>query len=192
MATPLISRPRFHALRVRRPPQPLRRHVQPPGGAEDGPEVSDLGPLGAAAVGVHGGHLRRVAAVLAEAAEACRVQDARAHAEPPKRAPPLHRVEHVLLLHARRGPPRRVPPVEQRHRPAVGGHEEEARVQLVADVVACHAVELVGADKEVLGAVDEVQPRERVPQPHHVHILAKSTTHHDINHYASNQGDGHD
>jgi hypothetical protein len=163
--------PRFCALRVRRPPQLRGRPVeQPGGGAEGSPDVSDLGPLGEAAVGVHGGHLRSVAAVLAEPAEARRVQDARAHAEPLQRAVPHHPVQHVLLLHARRSVPRCMPLVEQRHRPVVGGHEEEARVQLVAGVVVRLAVEIVAADQEVLvGAA--VQHRERVPQPHHVQIL---------------------
>ena len=64
---------------MRRPPHQARcRPVQQPGGAEDGPEIGDLRPLSAAVVDVHDGHLRRVAAVLAEAAEARRVQDARA------------------------------------------------------------------------------------------------------------------
>jgi hypothetical protein len=72
--------PRFCALRVRRPPQFRGRPVeQPGGGAQGSPDVGDLGPLGGASVGVHGGHLRSVAAVLAEPAEARRVQDARAH-----------------------------------------------------------------------------------------------------------------
>jgi len=155
---------------MRWPPKLRRRPVEPLGGAKDGLEVSDLGPLGAAAVGVHGGHLRRVPAVLAEPAEARRVQDAHAQAEPAERAAPLHPVQHVLLLHPRRDPPRRVPLVEQRHRPVVRVHEEEARVQLVAGVVVRHAVELVGADQQVL-ALTAVQLRERIPQPHHVHIL---------------------
>lgn len=171
---------------MRWPPNLRRRPVEPLGGAKNGLEVGDLGPLGAAAVGVHGGHLRRVPAVLAEAAEARRVQDAHAQAEPAERAAPLHPVQHVLLLHPRRAPPRRVPLVEQRHRPVVGGHEEEARVELVAGVVVRHAVELVGADQEVL-ALTAVQLRERIPQPHHVHILYTNQKHQNL----SSNGDAH-
>lgn len=169
----IASQPRFYALAMR---WPLNLHpcpVEPLRGAKNGLEIGYLRPLGAAAVGVHGGHLRRVPAVLAEAAEARRVQDAGAHAQPAERAAPLHPVQHVLLLHPRRDLPRRVPLVEQRHRPVVGDHEEEACVQLVAGVVVRHAVELVGADQQVL-AFTAVQLRERVPQPHHVHILYKS------------------
>jgi len=60
------------------------------------------------------------------------------------------------------------PSVEQRRRPAVGGSPCLA-------LVARLAVELVRADQEVL-AVTAVQLRERVPQPHHVHVLAKIST----------------
>lgn len=165
---------------MRRPPEHRRRAVAveaPPRRGEDGREVGDLGAHGPAAVGVHGGDLAGVAAVLAEAAEARRVEDAGADAEAAERAAALHVVEHVLLLHSRRAVPRRVPLVEQRRRAVVGGHEEEAGVELVAGDVAGAAVELVGADQEILLLRPVLQPRQRVPQPHHIQILAYLTNH---------------
>ena len=66
-----------------------------------------------------------------------------------------------------------MPLVEQRRRAAVGGHEEEeARIQLVADVVARLTVE----DQDEVLAIAVVQLRERVPQPHNVHVFAKIST----------------
>lgn len=160
---------------MRRPPQ-LRRLVEPPGDADDGPQVGNLGPHRPAAVGVYGGHLLGIPAVLAEAAEARRVQDTGLHAEPAERAAPLHPVQNVLLLHACRLVPRLVPLVEQRRCPVARCHEEESGVELVAEVVVRPAVEPIGADQEVLLA-GAVQALEGVPQPHHIQILASYHIH---------------